>query len=141
MTLSFGSRSKKSSIRKQDWTLKDSLFLCHFTLQCLHRSLRKQLFKKVKCHIVGGWVGVGGGRQKSEKKCHVLFEWPLNDHLRIATIPANNSHHFKAPFLNLSRIGNLHVQATSTIFGSQGWLLYIGLTVFLYLFDVSFFVH
>ena len=32
------------------------------------KSLRKQLFKKVKCHI---------GR-KVPKKCHVLFEWLLS---------------------------------------------------------------
>ena len=42
-------------------------FLSNSFNSSVSRSLRKQLFKKAKCHI-------GGGGQKSAKKCHVLFE-------------------------------------------------------------------
>ena len=38
------------------------------------RSLKNQLFFKTKCHMEGG----RGGFRKEPKKCHVLFEWPLN---------------------------------------------------------------
>ena len=38
------------------------------------RSLRKQLFKKIK---MSHWREGAGGVRKMSKKCHVLFEWPL----------------------------------------------------------------
>ena len=40
--------SKKSSLREQDYALKDTFFLFHFKVQSLLKS-KKQLLEKIKC--------------------------------------------------------------------------------------------
>ena len=50
--------SKKSSLREQDWALKDSLFLIHLKVQSLEAL--KAVIKK----------------SKMSQKYHVLYEWP-----------------------------------------------------------------
>ena len=62
---------KKSSLRKKGLGIKRHFPSNSFHISVLRRSLRKHLFKKVKC-LIGG-----KGGQKSAKKCHVIFEWPL----------------------------------------------------------------
>ena len=68
----------KSSLREQDWALKDTCFLFQSKVQNIEGL--KQLFKKMSSH------GRGGGSQKSDKKCHVLFEWPFIENIQCRKI-------------------------------------------------------
>ncbi len=61
---------EKLVVTKQDTASKDAFFLINLIFQS-NIGLKISHQKNEECHTGGG------GSEKCQKKCHVLFEWPL----------------------------------------------------------------